>query len=54
MTSTMMSDLPPELKIDTCPLRPTGTMTMLATVWPAAKLRFDASGFAAPWGKTVT
>ncbi len=37
----------------TWPPEPTPTTTRLATVWPAVKFRFEASGAGAPVGKTV-
>jgi hypothetical protein len=37
----------------TLPSAPTGTITRLATVWPATKLTFEATGRAVPSGKAV-
>ena len=52
-TSTTTCAAPALLKIEMLPLAPTLVMTELATVCPALKLRFDASGRAAPVGHTV-
>ena len=42
------------VKTHTLPSGPIRVSTLLATVWPAAKLRFDASGRGEPHGFTVT
>ncbi|MEQ1698706.1 MAG: hypothetical protein ABMA25_01285 [Ilumatobacteraceae bacterium] len=52
-TSTASWVVPPELKIETEPSAPTGTITMLGRVRPAAVFRFDAFGRVAPVGKMV-
>src|SRR5258706_6026692 len=53
LTSTMASADPSELKMDTCPPVPTGTMTRLGTVFPGVQLRLEARGCAWPFGNTV-
>ena len=49
--STFVSPAP--LNTDTLPFAPTLATTMLGTVWPGPKLRFDAFGGAVPAGYTV-
>ena len=52
-TSTMTSVAPELLYTLTMPPDPTGTMTRLGTVWPAAQFRLEAVGRARPAGHTV-
>ena len=52
-TSTITSTRPLSLYNCTLPSDPTGTRTMLATVWPAATLTFDANGGWVAPGHTV-
>src|SRR5215218_2656611 len=54
VTSTSTWASPARLKRSTWPPVPSPTVTMLATVWPATKLRLDAVGIGAPAGHTVT
>jgi len=49
-TSKITCVCPMALKTSTLPPAPTFTVTRFGTVWPAAKLRFDASGLATPDG----
>ena len=54
VTSTSTWASPARLNRSIWPPAPTPTVTMLATVWPATTLTFDAVGMAAPAGHTVT
>ncbi len=50
-----MTSVPAQAPLRTLifPSAPTGTMTELATVWPAVKFRLEVDGAACPLGKTV-
>ena len=52
MTSAITSTCPPRLKIEALPPAPTFTVTWLAMVWAALKLRFETVGGVAPDGYT--
>ena len=51
--TSMMRWVDDEVKMLILPLSPTLAMTRFGMVWPAVKLRLDATGISAPVGQTV-